>query len=336
MNEQNNINDDNNEDNNINNSNNNLPNINNNNNNDIDIDEQNNNFLKKYKKMTISFIIIFFINIFIEIYSFCFDISSQKYVFQFLPIYEKKQYYRFISSYFIHYGIWHIIIELYITYKVCYLLENIMGTLITISFIMTSMIMNSFLHFIIIFFIISIYNLTHSTIDMNYDYESGFTSVLFTMATFYYNFKDNCSKKVDILYTFSLTSKYISLTAFCSLCCFTPNNSYLSNLSGLLNGHIFKRFPFIFLPRIKWVIDFEKKYKLKKYEYLYRSLNIKNILMKNALNELEKNSMIDDNIFKNNINENYGLNNNNGLQMTELSNNQNNIGSDDDIGNSDN
>ena len=57
--------------------------------------------------------------------------------------------------------------------------------------------------------------------------------------------------------------------------------------------------------------------------------------MKNALNELEKNSMIEDNIFKNNINENYDFsNNNNRLQMTELSNNQNNIGSDDDIENS--
>jgi hypothetical protein len=47
--------------------------------------------------------------------------------------------------------------------------------------------------------------------------------------------------------------------------------------------------------------------------------------MKNALNELQEDSVIDDSLLKNNENINYGNDfNNNGQQMTELSNNQNN------------
>ena len=139
MNEQNNnidnnniINEENNIDNNLNNN-----NINNANNNQINFEVPDNvNYANKYKKITISFIIILFINIIIEIYSYFIRTDYRKYVFQYAPIFEKKQYYRFISSYFIHYGIWHIIVELYLTYEICYLFENIMGTLITILFIL--------------------------------------------------------------------------------------------------------------------------------------------------------------------------------------------------------
>ena len=51
--------------------------------------------------------------------------------------------------------------------------------------------------------------------------------------------------------------------------------------------------------------------------------------MVNALNELKKNSMIRDNIYKNNINDNYNYGNdfnfnNNDRQMSELSNSVNN------------
>jgi hypothetical protein len=50
-----------------------------------------------------------------------------------------------------------------------------------------------------------------------------------------------------------------------------------------------------------------------------------------ALNELQKYSMINENVYKNNIKENYQYSNNfnaNGPQMTELSNSINNIRND--------
>ena len=104
-------------------------------------------------------------------------------------------------------------------------------------------------------------------------------------------------------------------------------------MSGLLNGYLFKLLPFPFLPRVNWVRDFEKQYKFKSLKRIniYRSITKKNILMVIALNELQKYSMINEEVFKNNINENYHYSDNfnaNGSQMAELSNNINNIRND--------
>ena len=93
-------------------------------------------------------------------------------------------------------------IELFLTYKICYLFENIMGTIITISFIMISMLMISILHFILVPITMFIFNIFRSPYDYNYDYESSLTSVLFSMTTFYFLFKDNKDRRIDILYTF--------------------------------------------------------------------------------------------------------------------------------------
>ena len=306
-------------------------NINNQNNNQLNfgIIDNNNNYIKNYKKITFSFIIIFFINLIIEIYSQFNRLNYRKYVFQFCPIFEKNQYYRFISNYFIHYGIWHMIVELYLTYKICYLFENIVGTIISISFIMMSMIIISILHFIMIPITMLLFKIFRSPYDLNYDYESSLTSVLFSITTFYFLFKDNKNKKIDILYTFFLNAKYLSVSMLILLYVFTPNKSFFSNLSGIINGYLFKCYPNIFLPRVTWIIDFEKKISIQRRfnNYVYRFITNKNKLMKNALNELQNNSVDDNSLFKNIGNENFNYGNNfniTGNQMSELSNNQNN------------
>ena len=228
--------------NNIHHSNNNLIYYNNGNNNMINLLNQQNN-----SSITITFLIILFINLMIEIYTLFSPINSRKYVFQFAPIYEKGQYYRFISNYFIHFGLWHKICELYVVLRLCYLLENNMGTLITISFIMISMVMNGALNFICLKILIHILKLACSFIDMNYEYGCGLTSVLFTMITFYYSLKNNKNQKIDILLIFTISGKFVSITALISLYCFTPNKSFCQNLSGIINGYIIKFLSFIFL-----------------------------------------------------------------------------------------
>ena len=319
--------------NNINNENNNNDNNNNiQNNNEINFDMVNNdnniNYAKNYRKITISFIIILFINLIIEIYSYFKRINYRKYVFQYAPIFEKHQYYRFVSRYFIHYGIWHLIVELFLTFHLCYAFENLLGTIISISFIMISMLMNSLLHFIMVPITMFIFKIFRSPYDLNYDYESSLTSVLFSMITFYYLFNDNKNKRIDVLYTFYIHVKYLSFTLLLVLYIFTPNKSFFSNLSGIINGYIFKFFPYIFLPRITWVCDFEKKIcGVNKFNRIYRFITYKNKNMKNALNELQNDSVVDENLLKNSGSENvnYGNEfNNSGQQMTELSNNQNN------------
>ena len=189
------------------------------------------------------------------------------------------------------------------------------------------MLMNSVLHFAMIPITMFIFKIFRNTYDLNYDYESSLTSILFSIITFYYLFKDNRNKKIDVLYTFYINVKYLSITMLFVLYIFTPNKSFFSNLSGILNGYLFKFFPYIFLPRVKWVVDFEKKICcIRKFGKVYRFITSKNKFMRNALNELQSDSVIDENLLKSgNENINYGNEfRNTGQQMTELSNTQNN------------
>ena len=305
-------------------------NINNENNNNINNNQLNNNqnreiFPAKYSSITISFLIIIIINVIIEVYNSYNPINYRKYVFQYSPIKEKKQYYRFISSYFIHYGIFHLLVELYISYKMFYLFENIMGTLMTLCFILVSMLINSFIHFLMmpfVFILIKMFNLYY---DLNYDYEGSLTSVLFTMSNFYLLFRDIKDKRFDLFYTVFIKVKYINIFALIMLYCFTPNKSIFSNLSGIISGYLFKFFPSIFLPKITWIDDFEKKFRLKRFNTLYRSITYKNKRMRRSLNELQGGSVVDESLLQSRNENNYGNDfNNAGRQMNELTNNQNN------------
>ena len=119
------------------------------------------------------------------------------------------------------------------------------------------MIMNSVVQFLFIKSMIYILNLMHSTIDLNYDYQGGLTSVLFTMFTIYFSFKINSRKQI----------------------------------------------------------------KCEKLKFFYRSINTKNIIMVNVLNELQNNSMNDNYNYENDFNDIVPRTN-------EASNNINNNGND--------
>ena len=307
-------------------------NVNNENNNNINnnqvLNENNPNneiYPRKYTSITISFLIILIINLIIEICNNSEAINYRKYVFQYAPINEKNQYYRFISSYFIHYGIFHLIVELYCAYYIFYLFENIMGTLMTLCFIMVSMVVNSIIHFLMIPFVVFLFKMGNIYYDLNYDYESSLTSVLFSMANFYFLFENFKNKRIDLFYTVFIKVKYINILALVALYCFTPNKSIFSNISGIISGYLFKYFPSIFLPKVTWIDEFEKNYRLKRFDYLYRSITYKNKRMRKALNELQSESVIDESLLQNRNDNNYGNDfNNTGQQMNELSNNQNN------------
>ena len=308
-------------------------NQNNNNENIIQNNEnQNNQYPQKYFKFTISFIIILFINILIKIYSEFHIINKRKYVFQFGPIFYKNQYYRFVSNYFIHYGTWHLLVELYITFHACYYLENFIGTSLTIILILVSMIINSFLHFLMVIIIKFSFQWVLFPTDKNLDYEGGLTSVLFTISTFYYLFKNNKDQRIEVLYTFYFPGKYMSLLVFLVLLSMTPNSTVYGNICGMFSGFILKNFGEWILPKIKWIVDFEKIWRFKKIEKLYRVITPKNLKMKDALNEFEEGSMnyseeSNSILSSKNINDRQYFDENVHHQMTELSsvnNNENN------------
>lgn len=86
--------------------------------------------------------------------------------------------------------------------------------------------------------------------DLNYDYESSLTSVLFTMSKFYLLFNDIKDKRFDLFYTVFIKVKYMNLLVLVVLYCFTPNKSIFSNLAGIISGYLFNFLPFMFLPNL--------------------------------------------------------------------------------------
>lgn len=267
--------------------------LNNNNSFENNLDES-----KKYCNLTISFFILFFINIvFITISKFYF-IDISKYVFQYIFIINYSQYYRFITRYFIHFGFCHFILELYITYCLCKFFENSIGTMMTIALIMVSMIMDSLIQVLIILFLRLIVYIFQINSQPNFEYEGGLTPVLFTLYTFYFIFKKKNINEINLT-LFGVNAKYSSFLVLIVLYFFTPNSSFYGNISGIICAFVIKKYAYIFLPKVIWIREIEYKLNLKTtniysknmIKNIYRNINIENPTMKLVLNEIFPNSM---------------------------------------------
>ena len=329
----NNNNNNNNENNNDNNENNNIiiNNINNNN-------EEMNNFLSQYSVFSFSFTIIFIINLIINISLYYYQLEKYKYVFEMDPIMDHAQYYRFITRYFVHFGICHLLIELYITLYLCNYFENMFGTLMSFSFILISMIIDSAIQLffnLLLYYICNKLNIVDNSII---DYEGGLTPILFSLNTFFYLFEHDYLNEYNIFLFVLGKGKYSSFTILIILYFFTPNRTFMGNLSGICGAYVIKGILSYFLPRVSWIMDFEETFNLNKKSVFYRHITSENILMKNILNQIQPDSVIDIEIEKeeennkniqqinnneNNENENRERNQS-VIEMSSLSNNINN------------
>ena len=269
-------------------------NNNNENNNNILVNnsnDNNNDFISKYNKISLSFVFIFLINLIIWISSFFYEFEKYKYVFDVDPIMDHYQYYRFITRYFVHFGICHLFIELYITLYLCNYFENMFGTLMTIPFILISMIIDSIVQLcfsLLLSYICYFFNLIDDTII---HYESGLTPVLFTLNTFFYLFEHDYLNEYNIFLFVFGNGKYSSFTMLIILYFFTPNKTFIGNLSGILGAYFIKKVFMCFLPKINWIIEFEDVLHLNKSGFFYRYITSNNSLMKNILNQIEPNSV---------------------------------------------
>ena len=294
--------------NNIDNGNINQMNLNNNNNDNLNNQNRennneniNNNFFTKYPNITISFLIFLIINIFVFMYSKVIPIETSKYIFQYVPIVEKNQYYRIVSRYFIHFGMFHLIIELFTFFYLCKYCENMLGTLLTISLIFTCMILDSVIHLFIIP-IISFFFRGRFSIISNYNYEGGLTPVIFTLLTYLSLYHKNRNEQFSWESLIILKAKYSYIYLLGILYFFTPNRTFYGNVSGIIGGFILKKYPKYLLPRIKWIKEIEECYSLDKIKVLYRYIDLNNNRMKDVLKEYDKN-YIEEIIEKNKINE---------------------------------
>ena len=282
--------------------------IQNNLNNNENIENQNNNnqirynnILNKFQNITISFLIFFIINIMIYLYSKIIPLKTYKYVFQYVPIVKKFQFYRIITRYFIHFGVFHLIIELITFFYLCKIFENIFGTLLTLSIIFISMILDSLIQLLIIP-TFSFFLRGRISILYNYFYEGGLTPVLFTLLTYFSLYRRNKNQQISLESLFILRVKYLYLYLLGLLYFFTPNRTFYGNISGIIGGFILKNYSKFLLPRIIWIKELEEKYSLNKIKLFYRFINLNNNKMKEILNEYDRDS-IEDIIESNKIDE---------------------------------
>ena len=296
-----------------------------NNNENINIQQRSNNnndalniknVINKFYDMPVSFLIFFIINIIIYLYSKIGAIDASKYIFQYISIIEKNQYYRVITRYFIHFGFFHLILELIPLFYLCKFSENMLGTLLSISLISVSMILVSFIHLLIIP-IISFIIKGRFPLLLNILYEGGLTPILFALLT-YFSFFHYRREEVTLDFIIVIKFKYSFILLLLILYAFTPNRTFLGNISGIIGGIILKKYPKYFLPKIKWIKEMEEKYSLNKIRFLYRYINFNNNKMKNMLKEFNEDSMND--IIKIiNINKNNNIRNK--IEFQEFDNN---------------
>ena len=271
-------------------------NINNIPNNDSNQNIQNNhnnliyNFFKNNPNITISFLLFFTINIFLLIYSQIFPIEHSNFIFQYRPIVSKYQIYRIVSRYFIHFGFAHLILEQLFFFHLCKYFENKFGTLLTLSIIFVSMLIDSIINIILIP-IFTIFLSYRVAIILDHTYEGGLTPVIFTMVTLFSLFEKHRNDRLLLENFFFLRMKYSYIYLLGILYFFTPNKSFYGNISGIFGGFLLKKFRKILLPKLIWIYDFEEKYGLNKIQNLYKKINLDNSEMGNMLRKYDGDSL---------------------------------------------
>ena len=254
--------------------------------------QENNNIFQKYPNITLTFLIFLTINIIIFLYSKIIPIETSKYVFQYFPIIHNNQFYRIITRYFIHFGIFHLLLELIGFFFLCKTFENSFGTILTLSIIFISMILDSFIQLLLIP-IFAFFLRARFSVVSNFLYEGGLTPIIFTLLTYSSLYHKNRNQIFSLDSYFIFRAKYSYIYLLGALYFFTPNRTFYGNLSGIIGGHILKNFPKYLLPRIKWIKEIEDYYSLNKIKVLYRYINLSNKKMKDILNEFDGDSIED-------------------------------------------
>ena len=260
-------------------------------------------YVKKYTKITLSFILIFLLKVFFNIY-IIFRQNLDKFQFDYHFIIYYNQYYRFITRFFISYGFAHFFLELFIIYRLCFYFENMLGTLLALNLLFISFILISAVQLVVIYLMIYILKILKRNYNFDGYYEGGFTPVFFLLYTFYFSFEGNSHKIFFLLIIFVVKARNSEYLLLFILIFFTPNETFNGNLSGIIAANILMSIKKFILPRIIWIKHFETQIQLNKLFPLYRYINEENPIMKKILGEYDKTRNTDDS--------------DNGQQMTEL------------------
>ncbi len=234
-----------------------------------------------------SFIFLFTINISMYIAFNYYNFKISEFSISLFPILLKNQFYKLITHHFIHYGIFHLLLELLFTFYICKYLEKMIGTLYTFSLIFVMIIMTSIIYILIVF----LFKIIGKIIDINYNgdfmFECGMSSLLFSLYSYIVDFKKNKNKLIKLLNFAVIRMRYSSFYILIALSLFTPNKTFLGNLCGIISAYIIKNiFGYSILPKYIGVYDFEYYFNLNNYKSWYVSIVDQNQDMKELFTEI--------------------------------------------------
>lgn len=332
-------------------------NTNNTNSNDININSNNNNTNNNiiinsidlpqiiedpttyYSPLTFTFSFFFSLNIIFYILT-SFDILiPHKLVFNSKLIFPYNQFYRFISRFFIHFGIWHFFIDFFIFFYLCDFFENLMGTSLCFFFVLISILIISPIEMIINFLFkkMILFKLKNSALFYG-DFEGGLSPIIFAMYNFYFINKKDHPQEIKEMKFLGMNVKISAFIFMVILHFFTPNSSFYGNFAGIIASFVIRGWREKLLPKAKWIIEIENRWrcglKLKLGFYdikknFYRKINKRNKVMKKFM-EIYFLKNIDNIHFNDGVN-NYGFNNSNYIYSNNYRNNNINEGNIDDI-----
>lgn len=239
------------------------------------------------RKFTLSFVIILLISLTEYIISIFYYISPDSYSISLWPILNKGQYYRIITHFFIHYGFFHLAIDLIVLYYLLKSLEKIVGTMYTLCFLVHSMILSSVIFLILMFLLKYLLRLFDYSLSINFHSEVGLSPLGFALHTFYFLFAKNKLKNINVLFSVEISGRYSPFFFLLFVYFFTPNRSFFGHLSGILAAWLIKDFlAKYFFPKRQWVEDMETIVGCFKSEYFYVNIISKDEDFNNNIEEM--------------------------------------------------
>ena len=231
----------------------------------------NNNLAKSSLKNSILFITMFTINIIVLLYDYLKGIQIKQYTLSLWPVLFKFQLYRIITHYFMHYGFMHMFLNLVFFYILSKKLENTIGTIYTLVYIIHSILFTSIIYLFIMILCRYIIGLVINTIEFNFADVCGLSSLLFALISFIFTFESISNNEVILVLCVEIKKKYFPLIIMIVIFSLTSNFFLmLGHLSGILCGWVIKDYIGKYtLPSIKGVKWFESiilfKYLNSKY-----------------------------------------------------------------------
>jgi len=268
----------------------------------------NNNIQTQKQKISLNFIILSIINLSVYFYGNRHTIEISNTSLCLWPIIYENQYYRFITHFFIHFGLFHLLLELLISFYLFLNAEKFLGSMLVFFYINISLILISSIYVILMLVTKYVSKLVKYKENFDFMYECGMTPLLLSCFTFYFSFSKKKKKNINVMSIVEIKGNVAPWFVLFVLYFFTPNTSFCGNLAGIITAYlVYNYFGAVVLPKVAWIQEIEKCLKINKILIVYSNLLNRDEEFYQNLDELD-------------CKPNFNKNANNGIQMSEIRN----------------